>query len=325
MFEKYGSTKQFRNVISTVTDKTRRVFDVENPTGYIDPSIPLPIVKFNGTVKVHGTNTSVTISANGDILTAGRNTVLVPGADNYGFANWAFAPYVKEALVSMGLEEDVIYYGEWVGKGIQKGVAVSELEKRWIVFAAKKVGGDWLDISDMVFDNAAGIYNVHQFPTYEIEIDFNEPALASVELAKLVEEVENECPVGKYFGVSGIGEGIVFSYMIDGMRHTFKVKGAKHTVSNVKTLAPVDVERLNSINEFVAYAVTVSRLEQAAEEVLKGDFDRKNLGAFIKWVSTDIVKEESDVLEKNGLAMKDVGGKLTKAAKEWFFAQEIVV
>ena len=325
MFEKYGSTKQFRNVIGVITDKTRRVFDEANPKGCIDPSIPLPTIKFKGTVKVHGTNTSVTISANGDILTTGRNIVLVPGADNYGFAAWASTTSVKEALVSMGLDGDVIYYGEWVGKGIQKGVAVSELEKRWIVFAAKKVGGDWLDISDMVFDNAAGIYNVHQFPTYEIEIDFNEPALASVELSKLVEGVENECPVGKYFGVSGIGEGIVFSYMDNGKRHTFKVKGAKHSVSKVKTLAPVDVERLNSINEFVAYAVTVSRLEQAAEEVLKGEFDRKNLGAFIKWVSTDVVKEESDVLEKNGLALKDVGSKLSKAAKEWFFAQELVV
>jgi len=325
MFEKYGSTKQFRNVISTITDKTRRVFDEGNPKGRIDQSIPLPVIKFKGTVKVHGTNTSVTISSRGVVLTAGRNTVLTPEADNYGFANWASSDLVNEALVGMGLmEEDVIYYGEWVGKGIQKGVAVSELEKRWIIFAAKAVGGDWLDISSMVFNNTVGIYNVYQFPTYDVEIDFNEPAIASVELAKLVEEVETECPIGKYFGVSGIGEGIVFSYMIDGMRHTFKVKGAKHSVSKVKTLAPVDVELLNSINEFVAYAVTVSRLEQAAEEVLKGNFDRKNLGAFIKWVSTDIVKEESDVLEKNGLAMRDVGGKLSKAAKEWFFEQELV-
>ena len=324
MFEKYGSTKQFRNIITTM-DKTRRVFDEGNPTGRIDQSIPLPTIKFNGTIKVHGTNTSVTITSRGVVMTAGRNTVLTVGADNYGFANWASSALVNEALVGMGLmEEDVIYYGEWVGKGIQKGVAVSELEKRWIVFAAKTVGGDWLDISSMVFNNAVGIYNVYQFPTYDIEIDFNEPALASVGLAKLVEEVENECPVGKYFGVSGIGEGIVFAYMIGGMRHTFKVKGEKHSVSKVKTLAPVDIELLNSINEFVAYAVTVPRLEQAAEEVLKGDFDRKNLGAFIKWVSTDIVKEESDVLEKNGLDMRDVGSKLSKAAKAWFFEQELV-
>ena len=324
MFEKYGSTNQFRNTIHKITDRTLRVYDEENPKGRIDPSIPLPKIKFKGTVKTHGTNASVTITSNGDIITAGRNTVVVPGKDNYGFAAWASVDSVKEALVSMGLEEDVIYYGEWVGKGIQKNVAVSELEKRWIIFAAKKVGGDWLDISDIVFNNAVGIYNVHQFATYEVEVDFNEPSLASVELAKLVEEVENECPVGKYFGVSGTGEGIVFSYMSNGKRHTFKVKGAKHSVSKVKTLAPVDVERINSINEFVAYAVTISRLEQAAEEVLKGDFDRKNLGSFIKWVSTDVVKEESDVLEKNGLAMKDVGGKLSKAAKEWFFANEVV-
>ena len=194
----------------------------------------------------------------------------------------------------------------------------------WVIFAAREVSGDWLDISSMVFNNSVGIYNIHQFPTYTVEVNFMEATLASIKLAKLVEEVEHECPVGKYFGVSGVGEGVVFTCMVDGTRHVFKVKGTKHSVSKVKTLAPVDVERLNSINEFVEYAVTTSRLGQAAEEVLGGVFDRKSLGAFIKWVSTDVVKEESDVLEKNGLTMKDVGGKLSKTAKEWFFAQELV-
>ena len=41
-----------------------------------------------------------------------------------------------------------------------------------------------------------------------------------------------------------------------------KVKGEKHSSSKVKKLASVDVEKLNSIKDFVDYAVTESRLEQ---------------------------------------------------------------
>ena len=100
------------------------------------------------------------------------------------------------------------------------------------------------------------------------------------------------------------------------------MKGEKHQSSKVKTLAPVDVERLNSITEFVEYAVTESRLQQAASEVLDNDFDRKKMGAFIKWISTDVLKEEIDVLAENDLAMKDIGSSLSKVCQQWFFAQE---
>ena len=101
--------------------------------------------------------------------------------------------------------------------------------------------------------------------------------------------------------ISLIGEGIVWEYRnSDGSVHRFKVKGEKHSSSKVKKLASVDIEKMNSVKEFVEYAVTDSRLKQAADEILRVggeigtthlDFDRKKLGKFIKWMSTDIVKE----------------------------------
>ena len=45
------------------------------------------------------------------------------------------------------------------------------------------------------------------------------------------------------------------------------MKGTKHSVSKVKTLAPVNVEKLNSIQEFVDYSVTRVRFEQGLSEV----------------------------------------------------------
>ncbi len=61
---------------------------------------------------------------------------------------------------------------------------------------------------------------------------------------------------------------------------------------------------------------------QAFTEACENNADRKLLGAFIKWVANDLIKEESDTLADNGLTMKDVGGTMSKKAKIWFFSKE---
>lgn len=93
---------------------------------------------------------------------------------------------------------------------------------------------------------------------------------------------------------------------------------------------------MNSIKEFVDYAVTENRLQQMADEVLGWDdlsggmivrvcdFDRKNLGKFIKAVSSDVLKEELDTMVDSGLEMKDIGSPLSKKARNWFFEQELL-
>lgn len=131
--------------------------------------------------------------------------------------------------------------------------------------------------------------------------------------------------------MKGVGEGVVWSTRLDdGTVSSFKVKGEKHQSSKVKTLAPVDVEKVNNAIEFVEKVVTISRLQQAAEAMLDRDgegtpiFDRKFLGVFIKWVSTDVLKEEADTLLASGLTMKDVGGKLSSKSRQWFFEQEML-
>ena len=106
-------------------------------------------------------------------------------------------------------------------------------------------------------------------------------------------------------------------------RHQMKVKGEKHSVSKVKKLAAVDVEKLNSVKEFVEYAVTENRMQQMFDEVFKGqDPDRKRLGEFIKAVSADVIKEESDTAAENGLEPKDFGKELSDKARKFFFEKE---
>lgn len=96
------------------------------------------------------------------------------------------------------------------------------------------------------------------------------------------------------------------------------MKGEKHSSSKVKKLASVDVEKLNSIKDFVDYAVTESRLEQGLGEI---GLDMKKMGEFIKWISQDVFKEESDTMKENNLEMKDIGKELSNKARKWYIEQ----
>ena len=141
------------------------------------------------------------------------------------------------------------------------------------------------------------------------------------QLSELTIAVEEECPVAKAFGFSGIGEGIVWSTNVNGIVHRFKVKGEKHSSSKVKTLAAVDVEKLGSIQKFVDYAVTESRFNQSLENVFPNDepIDVKKMGEVIRWVVTDITKEEMDTMVANNIEPKDVNKYVSSKVREMFF------
>jgi len=132
--------------------------------------------------------------------------------------------------------------------------------------------------------------------------------------------VEAECQVAKAHGVTGIGEGIVWRTDHAGKRILFKVKGVKHSVSKVRDGAGTEPEKLASIEEFVAYAVTENRFQQAMAVVF-GDpkcADVKRLGDVIRWMSQDELKEEADTLEASGLTWKEVNGRVAARTRELF-------
>jgi hypothetical protein len=174
-------------------------------------------------------------------------------------------------------DNTISIYGEFAGGNIQKGVGITNLPKSFFIFGVKvspfPIEGEdkprtayWVDYTDLG-NSEVRIYNIDDFPTYSLEIDFNYPELVQNKLSELTLAVEEECPVAKAFGFSGVGEGIVWSCEYKGVVHRFKVKGERHSSSKVKTLASVDVEKINSIKEFVDYAVTESRFSQGIEKV----------------------------------------------------------
>ena len=312
--------------------------------GYVFPGSPKPIVTFRGTVKLHGTNAAIAFRGmkhgKVDITFQSRNNVITPENDNAGFARCmteevGFVNLEKLARSNFIINENqtTIIYGEWCGEGIQKGVALTQLPKMFVIFGVKQIqwNGDefWYDILDFDFVNSLKdeehkIYNSAQFPNWEIEIDLEKPTLKVNDMVALTEAVEAECPVGKHFGVSGIGEGIVWRCKENPTSKLwFKVKGEKHSVSKVKKLVEVDLEKVQSINEFIDRVVTEPRVLQGIDYLKEQgkELTRKSTGDFLSWFFADVMKEESDVLEASGLTKKDISSELGKKARVLFFKE----
>lgn len=84
------------------------------------------------TEKIDGTNAQVYITDDGSELFAGsRKRFVTTGDDNFGFAGWVESH--REQLLALGPGR---HFGEWWGKGIQRGYGVSD--KRFSLFNTGK-------------------------------------------------------------------------------------------------------------------------------------------------------------------------------------------
>jgi hypothetical protein len=343
-FVKFPSIEQFKNVIASVNRKYNFVGLDENGDPIYDNTKPKPVLSFRGTVKLHGTNAGICFNNHAGYWFQSRERFISVENDNYGFSAFCEGNIFPFTLMFISISKKynidmdkftISIFGEWCGKSIQNNVAVSELAKAFYIFGIKvtPIEGDdetrakgsyWVDYAGFR-DTDHGIFNILDFETFSIDIDFNMPELSQNKLVELTEYVEKECPVGKHFGISGIGEGIVWDISVNGEVYRFKTKGERHSASKVKTVAPVDVERLNGIVEFIDYAVTENRFNQALENVFFNNepIDVKKLGDVIKWVMADIIKEETDTMDKNGLSPKEIGKYVSDKVRKLFFAKSV--
>ena len=334
---KFPSIGQFKNVIHEVTRKTRFAGIQDGVPIY--NNVPLPTLTFTGSTKIHGTCSGIAYSKDGTLIPQSRERELSLLSDNYGFAAYVLKHQDFWRAVCSEIIHDndhVIIFGEWAGTGIQAKVAVSQLPKRFYIFAIEFIKEGikdfWVDCDDLnkyvpeCINEEVGAYTISQFPTWSIDIDFNSPELVQNKLIELTEEVERECPVGKYFGISSIGEGIVWTHTSDIGHLSFKVKGEQHQNSKIKTLAPVDEQAYAQAREFAETFVTESRLEQGLfvmKNEMQLEVDIKNLGAFIKWIVSDVIKEESNAMLQSDLNPKKVAQEISKLARNWFIKNNV--
>lgn len=316
--KKYNSIEKFRNVIREVKSRHDYKGKDEDGIAIYKHTENYPTLKFTGTVKLHGTNAGIVKYSDGKLEFQSRERVLSLEEDNANFMSEMNTVDLSFLFSDIKFNDYCAIYGEWCGGNIQKGVAINGLPKMFVIFGIK-VDDNWINLSPDLHDNENHIYNILQFTTYEIEIDFNNPELVQNEIIDMTISVEECCPIGKFFGVNGIGEGIVFTSNND-QSLKFKSKGEKHSVTKVKKLNPVDTEVMNSINEFVDSTVTENRLEQGITFFKENniDVDSKNTGQFLSWVVRDVIKEESDTIVNNNLDKKKVKNAIVTKSRMWF-------
>lgn len=369
---KYSATGQFRNTIATVA--ARAAYH----------KIEAPLLEFEGTVKLHGTNSSVACDYDKNVfITQSRQQIISPQKDNNGFATFAQSSSQKKAIElllknikTLGYvppDHTAVLYGEWCGGGIKKGMAITGLPRMWVLFAVKITPTQDISTSNFSIENqqeeqgegeeekeeglaqdpsvyltradieavikatekelsaslsTLQLYSAYQFPTWRIHIDMSNPVAAQKSLEEITQSVEDKCPVGVYFGKLGLGEGVVWCCVsahpqIKTADLKFKTKGLKHAVVKTKTIAPLEPEKVASIQEFVDKVATPERLAQGIDYLreLHLEIRPPNIGAFLKWFANDCLKEEGDTLLASGLEKKDVTGALNKKGKDFFIEQ----
>lgn len=315
---KYPSIELYKNIIRKVKERHDFQGKDKNGDAIYKHLSNYPTMKFVGTVKLHGTNAAIVKHSDGRLEFQSRERVLSLEADNANFMQTMMSVDLDFLFTSFKFNDYCAVYGEWCGGNIQKGVAINGLPKMFVIFGVK-VDDKWVELPSYLYSNENNIYNILQFPTYEIEIDFNAPELSQNKLIEMTLEVEDECPVGKYFGNVGVGEGIVFTAAED-QYYKFKSKGEKHSVSKVSKLNSIDTESLQEIKEFVELAVTENRLNQGLSVMQENGWtiEPKNTGEFLRWVVTDVLKEEKDTIDNSVLDDKKLKNAIVTKARIWY-------
>ena len=341
---RYPETEPFRDVVTYVTRHNHRY------RGNLNKQ--LTVVKFIGTVKLHGTNAAIVYQQDLGHWYQSRNRVITATNDNAAFVQHIdlFADqFFRENILpcSSIIREryergcTIVIHGEWCGEDIQSGVAITGLKKMFVIFKVRiidakyrktdengeqhpdHVGEFWLKLEEWskIKCHERSVYNIYDFPTYEINIDFTVPNLSVDLLSNITEKIEQQCPVGIYFGRSGSGEGVVWTEWIQTHGDlTFKVKGHKHAVTKADTLVSIGVFQVTNIQEFVEYACTENRMHQAIGFMHEDSvsIELKNLSTFLRLLAEDIIKEEKDTMDAAHISAKEVMRAITNKAQVWF-------
>lgn len=303
-------------------------------------------VKYGRKIKLHGTNAWIHRDSNGTWVAGKRSgTIDYPSEDNAGFASWFFGtirPNLDQVFSQDLLNYDgaLTIYGEWSGPGVQKGVASSSAPRKFFsVFSVVKTHeGMPVEIhdpaayaSDMTQNESLGFYVLPWHRT----MDASEHILVNFDDAKSiqnfidlvnreVEEIEKEDPwVKSTFGVSGVGEGLVFYPVAQNFGFRlgdlmFKAKGEEHRVTQTPAAISRDLVKSSNARNLAEKLCTEARLKQIYSETFGDEIaPPAKIPTFLSAVAADIVKECSAEIAESGFEWKkDMAGPVAKLARD---------
>jgi len=325
-FQKWPSIESFAHVRKTIN----KYMAMAHQSEYFNTT-------YAGKIKLHGTNAAVQIAPNGEVVAQKRSSVIYPDQDNAGFATWVSQK--KAMFANLAQDKVLTLHGEWCGGNIQKGVALNQIDKTFAIFCVQLGNlGDgsaeyYVDpdnIKDLIGEADGTVWHILPYH-HQVDINFYDElsvAVAANEIERAVFEVEACDPWVKYnFDKEGIGEGLVYYPMVKGLVNAdtmkefiFKAKGYKHQVKSNKTpnIVAINIEKVASIQEFTKMFITEARLLQGVNEACGDEYDTKLIGAFLQWISADVMKESIAELEESELTWKDVSKKVMTTAREWY-------
>ena len=329
--------------IPEIIEQLRRL---NRDPGHPEANVTVKPVSFVGTVKLHGTHADILVYPDNRIVFQSRNiTGLSVAKDNQGFAvdmsekttavlglRDVYLARWKELNPGARLGEDspVVIAGEWIGDKIQKDVAISQLSRRFVIVSVN-INGTWQkdveysDISlpdyDIYNASRAGVFHTTLYP------DDYERTVSEVE--RITEEVAAHCPFAATFGISGLGEGIVWKPVPPQCNADtslwFKSKGGKFKPTFFRI--PKQHEGADTVKERrkAAAAVAVAwcsqqRLDQGWDVLREKGIERdvRALGDFLKWIQYDILEEEKRHIKEHGVEEAALKIEIAKIAKPWY-------
>ncbi|KAI4105458.1 MAG: hypothetical protein L6R37_002721 [Teloschistes peruensis] len=299
------------------------------------------IVPLIGSVKLHGAHADWVISSDDIIRVQSRNFLDVPSTkDPSGLV--AFTTPIRTNILRLrddilrrytksnpevcpDPKHSVIIAGEWCGRGIQKGMAISQLPRHFVIISIY-VNDAWVPESEHadLKDEAHGIYSVGMTGFYRLDLNLDNIDDSEAAIQALVTNVERLCPYGLMRGVTGKGEGIVWKALDHAQSPElwFKYKGDSTAVSYSWKPSATAVAAANPQREdnFATAVVTAQRLEQGWEYLKETDVPRNEagMGKFLAWITNDIFTEEIQEMKEKIISKGKLKPAIKAIAAPWY-------
>lgn len=337
--------KPFCQIDTFIKEHVRTILEESDYQGKDEQENPIyehkedyPIITYSATHKVGGTNTSIRLNSN-NYFYQSRNSILAENtntSDQNGFR----ATFEKIDLSKLFKlvkdkynlkDEEIIIYGEWCGNGIKDNHSISQAKtKQWIIFAVK-ISDEYVDNFVELSDEENGIYNILKWGAFKVIIDYNQFQFGCWKdsngdlpqnLKDLVDLHTLQCPVSKFFGINGKGEGLVLKSdnYISKRTNEFiivKIKNSEYDKPVVKQV--IEKTTNPKLDEFLKEAVKPSRLEQFCNymENQGDELTMKNVVKFQLLVLIDIEKECSKIAKDLNLTVKDYESSVRKNCTDY--------
>ncbi|KXT02017.1 hypothetical protein AC578_6547 [Pseudocercospora eumusae] len=221
----YPSTGKHINQLAGEVENYARHLQQDWPDIVTPTSFP-----FIGTVKLRGTHADILQDEHGRIHCQSRDRLITPNNDHCGFAQFVAQNVdtitelfnrVSCRFVEMRLRERfpattkmVMLSGEWLDQITQEGVASSQLQPAFVIFGIKFFHDRWESIQHYanIECRETRIYNVCRAGIWHARLSVEDNgAEFEADAMRYTGHVVDDCPLETIFGVSGQGEGLVWT------------------------------------------------------------------------------------------------------------------